>query len=161
MMMKIKLLILVIVVLCLIGCTTQEDVFSKPKVEDFELKLYANRTGNLIKFHLMLTYNGSRPCQIYYGHIHPFRVEIYRDNTLIAILPNVTLDVLKIKTMQPHESISIDLLYPAKKGVYRAVAYAELAFENPIKCYQLKKIKKTKEICLKRIYSNEITVVVN
>ncbi|AEA46310.1 hypothetical protein [Archaeoglobus veneficus] len=113
------------------------------------------KAGEKVCFHVKLSYNGTSPRIIYYGHLHPFRIEVYSDGEAVAKIPEIILTVLNTRVIQPSESLeSSDLCFNfEERGIYKAVAYAELAFEDPIYCQNDKQ-------CWQRIYSNELKVVV-
>jgi|GEM_PF-1179411 outer membrane lipoprotein-sorting protein len=119
---------------------------------DFEVRLRVMDKGlaGRVTLCVALTYNGSAPRLIYYGHVNPLRIEVYQDGELIARLPPVLLDILKTAVMNPSEQIEFCDSLTLSKGVYKAVAYAELAFDDVVGCDQ----------CWKRIYSNPVTVEV-
>ena len=93
-----------------------------------------------------LTYKGSLPRLIYHRHIHPLRIEVSRNGKVVARLPSVILDVLRITEMNPSEKIRFCDSLKLSRGAYKAVAYAELAFDEVAGC----------EECYRKIYSNPV-----
>jgi len=101
----------------------------------FEVKLEADKyllkEGEVINFYPSLIYHGNFNTEIYFGHIHPFRVEIRNESGVVAKLPEITLSILAgkeigsgSKTEFPVNDLSFRFMH---KGIYEVVAYAEIS----------------------------------
>ncbi len=102
-----------------------EGIFKNFKLE---LKSESIVERGLVKFKPKLIYMGNRSVPIYFGHVHPFTIEVRNESGVVCRLPELILSMISKTVVKPGSKLAANLsCYIGKSGVYEVYAVAEIS----------------------------------
>lgn len=99
-------------------------------VENLKLELETEDIvgRGIVSFKPKLINEGDKAITIYFGHLHPFRIEVRNESGLVCKLPELQLSVLSKRTVEPESELSANMSCRIEEsGVYEVTAIVEVS----------------------------------